>query len=55
MKKRLDGRSVGISTQRVTLFLIGSSSLSRIVRVGFLGFEDESKKYIHHGEGRKAT
>ena len=43
-KERLDSRGVGISTWKVTPSSIGSSSLSRMVRVGFLGFENESRK-----------
>jgi len=42
----MDGRGVGISTQKVTRSLIGTSSLSKMVRAGFLRFEEESKKCI---------
>jgi len=41
-KERSNGRGVGISTQRVTLSSTGSPSLFRMVRDGFLEFEDES-------------
>jgi len=54
-KEGLNSTGVGISTWRVLPSSVRLSSRFRMVRAGFLGFEDESKKYTMTKEERQVN